>query len=192
MRRTKYKVEFTVAKILNHTVAKIVLTFAAYKIAEWVQPRIYHLLSQTVIPRGVNYLINHAHLSVIRVVSDGVALVQFAYFYYWRATITFYAAKLVAGTIDTRLNRAVTVVENFAFFPSRVIKWLVMGPFSLLTSSWQMNTSIAESLASSTEKNKAKLLEEGGMKAYRTWMELMQCGIKADLIPKQPAAASVA
>ncbi len=183
-RRVKYKVEYVVARVLNHTLCKIALTYLAYRVGQWIQPQVYHLLSQTVIPRGVNFLINHAHLSVIRVVSGGVALVQAAYFHYWKTTAAFFAIKWAAGKIHPLAKRAVTVVETFAFFPSKMISYLVMSPFSLFTSSWEMNSSLAASLNSSYEKSKTELYREGGLKACRAWMEMMQPGIQADLLPQ--------
>ena len=184
-RHLKYKVEFVVSGILNHLGTKIVLTYVSYRIAQWAQPRIYSLLSQTVVPHTVNYLINNANISVIHVVSGGVALVQFAYFHYWKAAITFYVAKYLSGRIHPLARRAVVVVEGFAFFPSRVINWLLMGPFRVLTTSWSMHNSLAKSL--NADASRAEFLEKGGMKAHRAWMELMQEGIRANLDPAQSA-----
>jgi len=182
-RSLKYKAEFVVSGILNRTWAKIVLTYVSYRVAQWAQPRVYNLLSQTVIPRTVNFLSNHAHISVIRVVSGGVALVQLAFLHYWKASITFYIAKYVSGRIHPLARRAVVAVENVAFFPSRVVSWPVMGSFSLLTSSWKMQTSLAASLNATDNARTAAYFNEGGMKAHRAWMELMQEGMKARLIP---------
>jgi hypothetical protein len=184
-RHLKYKMEFVVSGILNHTGAKVVLTYVSYRIAQWAQPRIYNLLSQTVIPRTVNFLINNTNLSVIHVVSGGVALVQFAYFHYFKASITFYIAKYVSGKIHPLVHRAIVIVENVAFFPGRVISWLVMGPFSLLTSSWKMQKSLAANLDGTKDARKAAWIQEGGVKAHRAWMELMQEGMKARLVPSQ-------
>ncbi len=184
-RRLKYKMEFVVSEILNHLGAKIVLTYVSYRVAQWAQPRIYALLSQTVIPRTVNYLINNANISVIHVVSGGVALLQFAYSHYFKASITFYIAKLVSEKIHPLVHRVVVIVEDVAFFPGRAISWLVMGPFSLLTTSWQMQKSLAVSLNASKDVSKADFIEKGGMKAHRAWMELMQEGMKANLVPNQ-------
>lgn len=184
-RRLKYKVEFVVSAILNHAVGKIALTYVSYRIAEWAQPRIYNLLSQTFIPRTVNFLINNANLSVIHVVSGGVALVQFAYFHYFKASITFYIAKYFSGKIHPLVHRLVIIVESVAFFPSRVISWLVMGPFSLLTSSWRMQKSLAANLDATKDARNADWIQEGGIKAHRAWMELMQEGMKASLVPSQ-------
>jgi hypothetical protein len=186
-RHLKYKVEFVVSRILNHLVAKIVLSYISYRAAQWAQPQIYALLSQTVVPRAVNFLINNAHIHVIYVVGGGVALVQFAYFYYWRASFTFYVAKYISGKIHPLVHRVVVVVEGVAFFPSRVISWLVMGPFSLFTSSWSMHSSLAKSLNASKDASRAAFLEAGGMKAHRAWMELMQEGMRANLVPAQLA-----
>jgi len=183
-RRLKYKVEFTVSKYLNYTITKIALTYVAYLVGQWAQPRIYGLLSQTVVPRAVNFLINHAHIHVIYVVSGGVALVQFAYFHYFKASFTFYVAKWVSGKIHPLVHRVVLVVEGVAFFPSRVIKWCVMSPFGLVTSSWQMHTSLAASLNASKEVSRIKNLEEGAINAHRAWMELMQEGMRANLVPQ--------
>ncbi|HEY5234997.1 MAG TPA: hypothetical protein VIJ14_02365 [Rhabdochlamydiaceae bacterium] len=185
-RHLKYKVEFVVSAILNHIVAKIVLTYVSYRIAQWAQPRIYGLLSQTVIPRGVNFLINNANLQVIYVVSGAVALVQFAFFHYWKASFTFFIAKFVSGKIHPLVHRVVIVVEGFAFFPSRVVSWLLMSPFSILTTSWSMHNSLAVSLNTTKNASRAAFLEEGGMKAHRAWMELMQEGMRATLVPSQP------
>ncbi len=184
-RHLKYKVEFVVSRILNHLGTKIVLTYVSYRIAQWAQPRIYSLLSGTVVPRAVNYLINNANISVIHVVSGGVALVQFAYFYYWRAAFTFYVAKYISGRIHPLVHRVVVVVEGFAFSPSRVIKWLLMSPFSVLTTSWSMHNSLAKSLNATKDASKAEFLEKGGMMAHRVWMELMQEGMRANLVPAQ-------
>ncbi len=186
-RHLKYKTEFVVSRILNHLGAKIVLTYISYRVAQWAQPRIYALLSQTVIPRGVNFLINNAHIHVIYVVSGGVALVQFAYFHYWKASFTFFIAKCISGKIHPLVHRIVVIVEGVAFFPSRVIEWLVMSPFSLFTSSWSMHSSLAKSLDTSKDASRSAFLEVGGMKAHRAWMELMQEGMKANLVVAQTA-----
>lgn len=182
-RHLKYKMEFVVSEILNNTLAKIALTYVSYRVGQWAQPRIFNLLSQTVIPRTVNYLINNANISVIRVVSGGVGLVQFAYFHYFKATITFYIAKFISGRIHPLVHRAVVIVEKIAFFPSRVISWLVMGSFSLLTNSWQMHNSLAASVNARKDGSRADFLEKGGIKAHRAWMELMQEGMQARLVP---------
>ncbi len=186
-RRAKYKVEFVVSGILNHLGTKIVLTYVSYRIAQWAQPRIYSLLSQTVVPRTVHYLMINANISVIHVVSGGVALVQFAYFHYWKASFTFFIAKFISGRIHPLVHRVVVVVEGFAFFPGRVISWLVKGPFDLLTTSWSMHNSLAKSLNATKETSRIRNLEEGGMKAHRAWMELMQDGMRAKLVPAQSA-----
>lgn len=177
-RRTKYKVEAYVANFLSYFIVKAALAYLGYRVSGWVQTQIYHLLSQTVIPRGVNFLINHAHLHVIKVVSGGVALVQFAYSHYWRATAAFWGAKWISRAIHPRLHRAVTLVESFAFFPSKVITYLTRSSFSLFTSSWSMQSSLAANLNSMKDNSQAKYYEEGGMKAYRAWMELMQGGVQ--------------
>lgn len=177
--------EFVVSEILNHMGAKIALTYVSYRIAQWAQPRIYNLLSQSFIPRTVNFLINNANISVIHVVSGGVALVQFAYFHYFKATITFYIAKYVSGKIHPLVHRVIVIVEDVAFFPGRVISWLVMGPISLLTSSWRMHKSLATNLNATKDARRDAWIQEGGIKAHRAWMELMQEGIKASLVPSQ-------
>ncbi len=190
-RRLKYKVEFVVSGVLNHMGAKIVLAYVSYRVAQWAQPQIYSMLSQTVVPRAVNFLINNANLQVIYVVSGGVALVQFAYFHYWKATFAFIVAKCVSGKIHPLAHRVVVVVEGVAFFPGRAISWMMMSPFSLLTTSWQMHNSLAASLNASKEVSRIKNLEEGAINAHRAWMELMQEGIKANLVPQQPRVSIV-
>ncbi len=186
-RRTKYKVEVYVTNFLSYFVVKAALAYLGYKVSGWAQSRIYHLLSQTVIPRGVNFLINHSHLHVVKVVSGGVALVQFAYSYYWRAAIGFFFAKLISQAIHPRLNQVVIVVESFAYFPSKVITYLTRSSFTLFTSSWSMQSSLAANLNAIKEGSRAKKYEEGGMIAYRAWMELMQGGVQ---IIGQPAAGA--
>jgi|GEM_PF-1533760 len=186
LRHLKYKMEFVVSRALNHLAVKIVLSYAVYQVAQWAQPRIYNLLSQTVIPRGVNFLINNAPISVIHIASGGVALVQFTFFNYLIASIAFFVLKYFSGRIHPLVNRVVVIVENIAFFPSRVIKWLTLGPISIFTTSWSMQNSLAASLDASKDARKAAYLAAGGMKAYRAWMELMQEGMKATLIPAQP------
>jgi hypothetical protein len=188
-RRLKYKGEFVAAGILNHTGGKIALTYLTYRVAQWAQPQIFSLFSQTVIPKAVNFLINNCHVHVIYVVSGGVALVQFAYFHYWKATFTFYAAKIVSGSIHPLAHRVVVVVESVAFFPGRAIEWLMMGPISLLTNSWRIHSALAANLNANKDRTRAEFLEHGGMKAYRAWMELMQEGVKAHLVPNQPVDA---
>ncbi|HEX4838913.1 MAG TPA: hypothetical protein VFU89_00545 [Rhabdochlamydiaceae bacterium] len=190
LRHLKYKMEFVVSRALNHLSVKIVLSYAVYRVAQWAQPRIYNLLSQTLIPRGVNILINHAPISVIHVVSGGVALVQFTFFNYLIASIAFIVLKYFSGKIHPLVSRAVVIVENIAFFPSRVIRWLTLGPISVLTTSWSVQNSLAASLEANKDASKAAYLEAGGMKAYRAWMELMQEGMRATLIPAQPKPTS--
>lgn len=175
-RRAKYKVEVYVTNFLSYFVVKAALAYLGYKVSGWAQSRIYHLLSQTVIPRGVNFLINHAHLHVIKVVSGGVALVQFTYSYYKTAAVIFWGAKWISKGIHPRLNQAVTVVESFAFFPSKVITYLTRSSFTLFTSSWSMQSSLAANLNAIKEGSRAEHYEKGGMIAYRAWMELMQGG----------------
>lgn len=184
-RRVKYKAEIVVAGILNHTGGKILLTYLSYRVGRWAQPQIYNLFSQTVIPRAVNYLINNTHITIIRVVSGAVALVQYAYYHYIKASITFYVAKCVTKKAPP-LQRVVIIVENFAFFPGRVIGWVMMGPIKLMTSSWKMQSSLAANLNANISKNEAKKLEEGAMIAHGVWMVLMQEGIKTTLISSQP------
>jgi len=185
LRHLKYKMEFVVSRALNHLAVNIVLSYAVYRVAQWAQPRIYNILSQTVIPRGVNFLINNAPISVIHIASGGVALVQFAFFYYWTASIAFFVLKYFSVRYPL-VNRFVVIVENIAFFPSRVIKLLTLGPISIFTTSWSMQSSLAASLEACKDARKAAYLADGGMKAYRAWMELMQEGMKATLVPAQP------
>lgn len=177
-RRTKYKVEVYVTNFLSYFVVKAALAYLGYRVSGWVRSRIYHLLSQTVIPRGVNFLINHSHLHVIKVVSGGVALVQFAYSYYKTAAVIFWGAKWISKGIHPRLNQAVTVVESFAFFPSKVITYLTRSSFTLFTSSWSMQSSLAANLNAIKEGSRAEHYEKGGMIAYRAWMVLMQGGVQ--------------
>jgi hypothetical protein len=178
VRRTKYKVEAYVTDLLNYFVVQAALAYLGYRVSGWVQRRAYHLLSQTVIPRGVNFLINHAHLHVIRVVSGAVALVQFAYFYYKTATVIFWIAKLGSQSLHPRLYQAMTVVESFAFFPSKAITYLTRSSFKLFTSSWSMQSSLAANLNAMKEVSRAKYYEDGGMQAYQAWMILMQGGVQ--------------
>lgn len=184
-RRAKYKVEALFSHYLNQFWVKAILVYSIYKAWRWVEPKIYDLASQTVIPRAANFLINHAHVSVIKGVSGVVALVQFAYFHYWKATITFYAAKWITSRIPL-VNRTVRVIETVAFFPGKIMGYLFMSPFWLFTSSWQMQSSLAASVNSMKDRTKAQLLKQGGINAYRVWMQLMQGGVQT--IAPQPEA----
>lgn len=186
-RRAKYKTEAFFAHWLNSFWVQVVLVYGAYKVYQSFQPRIYHYLSQTVIPRGVNYLINHAHISVITVVSGGVALAQCAYKHYWKTTVAFFAVKWVTSGIPY-IGRTVRAVETCAFFPGKIMGYFFLSPFRLFMSSWSMQSSLAASVSSMKDRTKAQLLEQGGMNAYRVWMQLMQGGVQT--IAPQPAATA--
>jgi cell division protein FtsB len=185
-RRAKYKVEAFFAYWLNSFWVQVVLVYGAYKAYQSFQPRIYHYLSQTVIPRGVNYLINHAHISVITVVSGGVALAQCAYKHYWKTTAAFFAVKWVTSGIPY-IDRTVRAVETCAFFPGKIMGYFFLSPFRLFMSSWSMQSSLTASVSSMKDRSKAQLLEQGGMNAYRVWMQLMQGGVQT-IAPQAPAA----
>ncbi|HEX2579162.1 MAG TPA: hypothetical protein VHK67_02010 [Rhabdochlamydiaceae bacterium] len=157
--------EFAVSRALNYLVVKIALNYVAYRVAIWVQPRIYTLLALTVIPRGVNFLINYAPIFVIHVASGGVALVQFAFFHYWRASIAFFAVKYISGRLHPLANRAVVIVEDIAFFPGRVVRWLTLGSIGIFTTSWSMQRSLAAGLDASKDATKTAYLKEGGHKS---------------------------
>ncbi|MBS0648688.1 MAG: hypothetical protein JSS10_05635 [Verrucomicrobia bacterium] len=184
-RRAKYKTEAFFARWLDNFWVKVLLAYSTYKAYQLFQPKIYHFLSQTVIPRGVNYLINHAHISVIKVVSGGVALAQCAYQHYWKTTMVFFAAKWVTSGVP-RVNQALRVVETFAFFPAKVMDYFFMSSFSLLTSSWRVQSSVAASINKMTERDRAAHLEKGGIEAYRVWMQLMQGGVQT-IVPQATA-----
>lgn len=185
LRKVKYKSEAFFDEVLSNFWAKVALTYVGYRVSQWLQPQVYRLFSQTLIPKGMNYLINHAHPFVIRAVSGEVALVQFAYSHYWKATLTFWAAKWVSAAIHPQLKSLVTVVETAAFFPGKAIGYLVRSPLSLFISSWSMQASLAANLKASKDRDRAQYYEEGGVKAYRIWMELMQGGLQTTVSPAQ-------
>jgi hypothetical protein len=46
-----------------------------------------------------------------------------------------------------------------------------------------MHSALAANLNANKDRTRAEFIEQGGMKAHRAWMELMQEGIKANLVP---------
>jgi hypothetical protein len=170
----RYTVGNVAIAILDNMPAKIALTYLSYHVGKWVQPRLYRLLGQTVIPKGVNLLINHSHIYVIKVVSGGLALIQYAYYHSIKASIGFWATKMVTQNINPRFAQIVTVVETVAFLPSKIIDYLMMSPLRIMTSSWKIQASLAGSFKNAKEPAKAQALEEGAKLAHRAWMELMQ------------------
>ena len=155
--------------VVQYVTGLIVAELASQFYKKVAQSLFYHG-SKYYFPKTINFLINHASLEVIRMLSGLVAVVQYVFYHQIQMWLACWFLVKIARNYHFYAQK----VKAVLLFPSTLSKM----PSIIFNKAFAVNSrlqnALAESAQNQSDQSKQNFIIEEAPKAYEVWMYLMK------------------